>query len=185
MRGACRSRRRPSRLLSRALYDSLGAIVSLLAADPLFRLASKNGRNEHRGNMTDQVVVTDDGAVRIIRMNRPEKKNALTQPMYVAMTAALHEAAAAKRSAASMIAGGPNAFSAGADIAEFLESAQSGGLRPKTVAFLHALARNRKTAGRRGRRSCGRHRHHHAAALRLRRRQRQRHVRDAVQPARR
>ena len=36
--------------------------------------------------MSDQVLVSNDGAVRIIRMNRPEKKNALTQPMYVAMT---------------------------------------------------------------------------------------------------
>jgi enoyl-CoA hydratase/carnithine racemase len=94
--------------------------------------------------MTDQVVVTDDGAVRVIRMNRPEKKNALTQPMYVAMTAALQEAGASEAIRCVVLAGGPNAFSAGADIAEFLESAQSGGLRPKTVAFLHALARNQK-----------------------------------------
>ena len=36
--------------------------------------------------MTDSVIVTDDGAVRIIRINRPEKKNALTQPMYAAIT---------------------------------------------------------------------------------------------------
>ena len=82
--------------------------------------------------------------VRVIRMNRPEKKNALTQPMYVAMTAALREAAASEAIRCVVIAGGPNAFSAGADIAEFLELAQSGGLRPKTVEFLHALARNQK-----------------------------------------
>jgi enoyl-CoA hydratase/carnithine racemase len=94
--------------------------------------------------MTDQVVVTDDSAVRVIRMNRPEKKNALTQPMYVAMTAALGEANASEAIRCVVITGGPNVFSAGADIAEFLESAQSGGLRPKTVAFLHALARNQK-----------------------------------------
>jgi enoyl-CoA hydratase/carnithine racemase len=94
--------------------------------------------------MTDQVLVADDGAVRIIRMNRPEKKNALTQPMYEAITETLREANARVAIRCIMIAGGPNAFSAGADIAEFLESAQSGGLRPKTVAFLHALAGNQK-----------------------------------------
>ncbi len=44
--------------------------------------------------MADPVVVTDDGAVRIIRMNRPEKKNALTLAMYAAMTSALREAEA-------------------------------------------------------------------------------------------
>ena len=94
--------------------------------------------------MSEPVVVTDSGGVRVIRMNRPEKKNALTQPMYVAMTAALGEAGATEAIRCVVIAGGPSVFSAGADIAEFLESAQTGGLRPKTVAFLHTLARNQK-----------------------------------------
>ena len=94
--------------------------------------------------MTEQVLVSDDGAVRIIRMNRPEKKNALTQPMYEVMTAALREAAASKAIRAVVLAGAPGAFCAGADIGEFLESAKSGGLRPKTVEFLHTLARNEK-----------------------------------------
>ena len=39
--------------------------------------------------MTDQVIVTDDGPVRMIRMNRPEKKNALTSVMYDAMAEAI------------------------------------------------------------------------------------------------
>jgi enoyl-CoA hydratase/carnithine racemase len=94
--------------------------------------------------MSEQVLVADDGAVRVIRMNRPEKKNALTQPMYEAMTRALHEAAASEAIRCVMLAGAPGAFSAGADIGEFLESAQSGGLRPKTVEFLYTLARNEK-----------------------------------------
>ena len=41
--------------------------------------------------MSDPVVVNDDGAVRLIRLNRPEKKNALTQPMYAAITQALRD----------------------------------------------------------------------------------------------
>ena len=94
--------------------------------------------------MSDQVLVADDGAVRIIRLNRPEKKNALTQPMYEIMTRSLTEAAGNDAIRAIVLAGAPGAFCAGADIGEFLESAQSGGLRPKTVAFLHALARNPK-----------------------------------------
>jgi enoyl-CoA hydratase/carnithine racemase len=94
--------------------------------------------------MSDQVLVADDGAVRIIRLNRPEKKNALTQPMYEIMTRSLTEAAGNDAIRAIVLAGTPGAFCAGADIGEFLESAQSGGLRPKTVAFLHALARNPK-----------------------------------------
>ncbi len=94
--------------------------------------------------MSDPVLVADDGAVRIIRLNRPEKKNALTQPMYEIMTRALAEAAQSDAIRAIVLAGAPSAFCAGADIAEFLESAQSGGLRPKTVEFLHTLARNPK-----------------------------------------
>jgi enoyl-CoA hydratase/carnithine racemase len=94
--------------------------------------------------MTEQVLVADEGAVRVIRMNRPEKKNALTQPMYEAMTAALYEATASRAIRAVVLAGAPGAFCAGADIGEFLESAQTGGLRPKTVEFLHTLARNGK-----------------------------------------
>lgn len=97
--------------------------------------------------MTDQVLVADDGAVRVIRLNRPEKKNALTQPMYEAMTRALREAAANEAIRCIVLAGArgaPGAFCAGADIGEFVEAAQSGGLRPKTLEFLHALARSQK-----------------------------------------
>jgi len=95
--------------------------------------------------MPDSVVITDDAAgVRIIRMSRPEKKNALTQPMYAAMTRALREAEASAAIRCIMIAGAPGAFCAGADIAEFLEAAQSGALRPSTVEFLKALAHSRK-----------------------------------------
>ena len=44
--------------------------------------------------MSDLVIVRDEGSVRIVRMNRPEKKNALTAPMYQAMTQAVEGAAA-------------------------------------------------------------------------------------------
>ena len=94
--------------------------------------------------MSDSIVVTDDGAVRVIRMNRPEKKNALTQPMYAAMTGAMREAEANEAIRCLVLAGGQGAFCAGADIGEFLESAQSGGLRPHTLNFLKALANNQK-----------------------------------------
>jgi len=94
--------------------------------------------------MSDSIVVTDDGAIRVIRMNRPEKKNALTQPMYAAMTRAMREAEANEATRCLVLAGGRGAFCAGADIGEFLESAQSGGLRPHTLEFLKVLANNQK-----------------------------------------
>ncbi|HTZ02282.1 MAG TPA: crotonase/enoyl-CoA hydratase family protein [Xanthobacteraceae bacterium] len=94
--------------------------------------------------MPESVEVSDAAGVRTIRMNRPEKKNALTQPMYAAMTHALSEIQDSPAIRCVVIAGAPGAFSAGADIGEFLESAQSGALRPATVAFLKAIAHNRK-----------------------------------------
>jgi len=93
--------------------------------------------------MPDPIVVTDDGGVRIIRMNRPEKKNALTQPMYAEMTRALRETAASETIRCVLLAGGPGAFCAGSDIGDFQKRAE-GGLEPVTVDFLHALARNPK-----------------------------------------
>jgi enoyl-CoA hydratase/carnithine racemase len=50
--------------------------------------------------MPDEVLVTDEDGVRMIRMNRPEKKNALTQPMYAEMTRALRESEHLTQSAA-------------------------------------------------------------------------------------
>jgi enoyl-CoA hydratase/carnithine racemase len=94
--------------------------------------------------MSDPVVMHDDGAVRVIRLNRPEKKNALTQPMYALITQALRDAQTNASIRCVVIAGSDGAFSAGADISEFMESAESGGLRPHTLDFLKILAHNEK-----------------------------------------
>jgi enoyl-CoA hydratase/carnithine racemase len=93
--------------------------------------------------MSEAIVVTDDGGVRIIRMNRPEKKNALTQPMYAEMTRALGDAQADPAIRCILLAGAPGAFCAGSDIGDFQKRAE-GGLESITVDFLHALARNQK-----------------------------------------
>jgi enoyl-CoA hydratase/carnithine racemase len=94
--------------------------------------------------MSDPVIVTDDGAVRIIRMNRPEKKNALTLAMYGEMTRALHEADKSDTIRCVMFAGAPGAFCAGNDITDFLKAATGGGLDPRALEFLKALARSQK-----------------------------------------
>ncbi len=94
--------------------------------------------------MADPVVVTDAGAVRVIRMNRPEKKNALTLTMYGEMTRALREADSRSAIRCVMFAGAPGAFCAGNDIADFLEAAEGGGLDPRAFEFLKALARGQK-----------------------------------------
>ena len=93
--------------------------------------------------MAGDIAVTDDGAVRIIRMNRPEKKNALTRAMYIDITQALHEADESDAIRCLMIAGAPTVFCAGNDITDFLNAAE-GGLDPRGHQFLHALARRQK-----------------------------------------
>ena len=93
--------------------------------------------------MSDQILVTDENGVRTIRMNRPEKKNALTQPMYAEMTRALRDAEGSDTIRCVIFAGSPGAFCAGSDISDFQKRAE-GGLKPVTVDFLHALVRNPK-----------------------------------------
>src|SRR5262245_11918300 len=94
---------------------------------------------------SDHVVVTDEAGIRIIRMNRPDKKNALTQSMYNAMSAALNDANGNDAVRVVMFAGVPGAFSAGNDLQDFLALAQSGkaDARP-SVDFLVALATSAK-----------------------------------------
>jgi enoyl-CoA hydratase/carnithine racemase len=92
--------------------------------------------------MTDLVLVTDDGPVRTVRMNRPDKKNALTLPMYDAMAAAIESASRSANLRCLLIGGAPAAFCAGNDIGDFLAMAGAGGaLGQPILRFLHALAR--------------------------------------------
>jgi len=92
--------------------------------------------------MTELVVVTDDGPVRTVRMNRPEKKNALTMAMYDAMAAAIESAAQNSALRCLLIAGSPTGFCAGNDIGDFLKIATtSGALGQPILRFLYALAR--------------------------------------------
>lgn len=91
--------------------------------------------------MSDLVLVSDDGPVRMIRMNRPDKKNALTMAMYDAMAAAI-ETAPAANVRCLVIGGAPTVFCAGNDIGDFLQAATGGGLGAPILRFLYALARN-------------------------------------------
>lgn len=96
--------------------------------------------------MTDHVLVTDEEHIRTIRMNRPEKKNALTLAMYEAMTKALETANESETIRCIVIAGVPGAFSAGNDIQDFLSVATGGsdGLSRPARMFLPALVKCEK-----------------------------------------
>lgn len=90
--------------------------------------------------MTDLVTVRDESHVRTVRMNRPDKKNALTGPMYQAMARAIETAGGGIR--CIVILGAPGAFCAGNDLEEFLAAAKVGRLDHHAVSFLKALARS-------------------------------------------
>ena len=91
--------------------------------------------------MTQHIEITRQGAVQIIRVNRPEKKNAFTRAMYDAMRKALAAGEADEAIRCHLFLGVPGAFSAGNDMQDFLAYATSGGDMPELIGFLETLAR--------------------------------------------
>jgi Enoyl-CoA hydratase/carnithine racemase len=96
--------------------------------------------------MSDPVLVERRGEanrlVQVIRMNRAEKKNALTQAMYRSMAAALLAGDADPDVRVHVILGAPGIFSAGNDIGDFLATAmgESDSVDRPVIDFLNALA---------------------------------------------
>ncbi|WP_114009978.1 crotonase/enoyl-CoA hydratase family protein [Cohaesibacter intestini] len=78
--------------------------------------------------------------IRTIRLDRPEKKNALTADMYDAIAKGLREANLDDATRVTVLLGVPGAFSAGNDIGDFVNMAQSGALGEPIIAFLDTLA---------------------------------------------
>src|SRR5262249_59648243 len=80
-----------------------------------------------RRRMTDVVVLTRAEAVLEIRLNRPEKKNALTRDMYNAMADAFAQVDADPTLRAALLTGTGDSFTSGNDIADFQARAASDG----------------------------------------------------------
>ena len=90
--------------------------------------------------MTDLITVTDDGPVRTVRMNRPDKKNALTLQMYDIMAEAIEDAGKITGLRCLLLAGSRAGFCAGNDIGDFVKMAAGGeGLGAPILRFLYAL----------------------------------------------
>jgi enoyl-CoA hydratase/carnithine racemase len=77
--------------------------------------------------------------VATIEIARPEKKNALTMAMYLAMAEAIVAAGADAEVRALLITGQPGIFTSGNDLEDFLQRPPLGDESP-VVAFMHALA---------------------------------------------
>lgn len=88
--------------------------------------------------MSQFIVIEAQAGVQRIRMNRPEKKNALTLAMYDAMTEALLAAEADPAVRVILLAGADTCFTAGNDLGDFLNNPPSGEDSP-VFRFLKTL----------------------------------------------
>jgi len=108
------------------------------------RAMTMNGASD----MTEHLIVTDEDATRVITLRRPEKKNALTQDMYRAMSEAIDTAQNNPDIRCFIITGGSGVFTAGNDLQDFLKDGtdtRSAEFRSSNaIKFLHSLAQNTK-----------------------------------------
>src|SRR6201995_4355242 len=97
--------------------------------------------------MTDHLIVTDESSMRVVRLRRPEKKNAITQDMYRGMSDAIDTAQNNPAIRCIIITGGSGVFTAGNDLEEFLQASTAENQGPRAsngVKFLYSLAHNVK-----------------------------------------
>ena len=73
--------------------------------------------------MTDHVQIERRGPIQILRLNRPDKKNALSPAMYAALADALTSAVTDSGIRATVISGAGGCFTAGNDITDFAAGA--------------------------------------------------------------
>src|SRR6187455_2571183 len=98
--------------------------------------------------MTEHLIVSDEEATRVITLRRPEKRNAITQEMYRAMSDAIDKAQNNPKIRCIIITGGSGVFTAGNDMEDLLKQGSSN-LDTSTLAsnftkFLYSLAHNVK-----------------------------------------
>ena len=84
------------------------------------------------------VVIEEHGPVTLIRLNRPEKLNALSTALERELEGALDDARV-RTAGAVVIAGNERAFSAGADMSEMGETGAAGDFRIADSAAMFGL----------------------------------------------
>ena len=97
-------------------------------SEPDFGIRRKSGSDP------DFVLVEDRGAVRVLTMNRPEKRNALNTALTQALLDALHAADKDDAIGCVVLTGAGQGFCAGADLSEFKD------LTPKKQHLVEARA---------------------------------------------
>lgn len=89
------------------------------------------------------ILYSSQGAVCILQINRPEKKNALTHSMYKALADGLKEADASSEIKVILMRGIDDCFTSGNDVNDFVANEERSNERP-SVQFMKALAHLRK-----------------------------------------
>lgn len=92
--------------------------------------------------MSEQIVVSVQDRVLTLRLDRPEKKNALTRGMYMGMIEALQQAEADSDVRVVLITGTQDCFTAGNDLMDFA-NAKPGETSP-AIVYLQTLAAAQK-----------------------------------------
>jgi enoyl-CoA hydratase/carnithine racemase len=97
------------------------------------------GQTRDRPGSVPVLLVEDRGAVRILTMNRPEKRNALNSELTHALLDALRAAHADESVAAIILTGTGPGFCAGADLSEFkdLQEPEAADRRAELTMQLH------------------------------------------------
>lgn len=88
--------------------------------------------------MSEHILVEREGGLLTLRLNRADKKNALTRAMYSQMAEALDAANVDRSVRVVLITGGPECFTSGNDVADFLQAPPTGMDSP-VFQFMRAL----------------------------------------------
>lgn len=91
--------------------------------------------------MTSDIQISRTGVVLQISLNRPQKRNALTGEMYLAMVNAFRDAENDSEIRIILLTGTPGAFTAGNDLGDFLNGSPREG-DSAGMQFLRALAQS-------------------------------------------
>src|SRR5436189_48080 len=96
--------------------------------------------------MSDPLLTSSADGVREMRLNRPEKRNAITYAMYEALYRGLTGAQADETVRVVLLTGEGAAFCAGNDLNDFLNGPEFSSEHP-VMGFLHTLATFEKPQG--------------------------------------
>ncbi|WJN60799.1 enoyl-CoA hydratase [Pseudomonas sp. SO81] len=88
--------------------------------------------------MSEHILVEREGGLLTLRLNRPDKMNALTRAMYSQMAEVLDAANEDRAVRAVLITGGAECFTSGNDVADFLQAPPTGMDSP-VFQFMRAL----------------------------------------------